>query len=347
LKGYTIPFKDRKVDIEPSSSPDSPLKESNRPNFNFNSLRQIIFQPAQAFAGVVAQPKQAWLTPIFLVLVLIVIAALASTQGANRSALASSTSRSTSLQATAQTTKTTTGSSKSSGSSSSSSSSQGGFAGVPGGGGGNVVIFQGGPGGAPPDMAGGFPMDIGGGGMVGGGTTTNSGGSSATSATSQNIWLTMLSPAVTFLLSWLVLGVLTNLLALGFGGHGKAGMAMNIAAWSTIPIGVRNLMQIFYYLASGNTIAAAGLSGFAPAANGDNWLVLLRQVLAHVDLYLFWQIGLLAVGVAVWGGLARKKSWTVAILGIVLVLALQALLGLGLEALGGVNLNIGTLLRLR
>ncbi len=323
------------MEIDPSSPADSPVKESNRPDFNFNSLRQIIFQPAQAFAGVVAHPKKAWLTPVILVLVLVVGAALASTQSTSRTSATSGNTRLSSAQATAQATRTTNGSSKTSGNSGSSSNQGGG-----------PVIIQGGPGGPPPDFGGGAVFFDGGGPVASNGTTTTSGGTTATAST-QNIGLALLSPAATFLLTWLLLGVLTNILSLGFGGHGNAGMALTVAAWSSIPAGVRSLMQLFYYLASGSSISAPGLSGFAPTANGDNWLILLQQLLSHVDLYLFWQIGLLAVGVSVWGGLARKKAWTIAVLGIGLVLILQSLIGLGLDVLGGMNLNIGTLLRLR
>jgi hypothetical protein len=106
-------------------------------------------------------------------------------------------------------------------------------------------------------------------------------------------------------------------------------------------------MQIVYYLATGNAISQPGLSGFAPAAAGSTGLAFLQHLLSRVDLYLFWQIGLLAVGVGLWGGLARKKSWAIAILAVGIIILLQSLLGLGLEALGGLNINTGLLLRMR
>jgi hypothetical protein len=154
-------------------------------------------------------------------------------------------------------------------------------------------------------------------------------------------------PAASVLITWALLGVLTNLFSLAFGGHNGTGTAMNIAAWASIPLGVRNLMQIIYYLATGSAIQAPGLSGFAPTPNTDSMLILLQQVLSRIDLYLVWQIGLVAVGIGVWGGLSWKKSIPAATLAVLVVLLLQSLLGLGLALLGNVNLNTNMLLRLR
>jgi hypothetical protein len=195
---------------------------------------------------------------------------------------------------------------------------------------------------------GGMPQGIPSGGIsnpMGGGATTTQTGTGAAAA--PNVWLSTLMPGASFLITWALLGALINLLSLAFGGHGNSLMAMNIAAWASIPLGVRSLMQLVYYLATGNGIAEPGLSGFAPTANGNTGLAFLQHLLSRVDIYLFWEIALLAVGVGIWGGLARKKSWAIAILAVGLILILQSLLGLGLEALGGLNLNTSMLLRLR
>jgi hypothetical protein len=194
----------------------------------------------------------------------------------------------------------------------------------------------------PPDavIAGGAPI-----GSAATGATASSGTSAA--AASTNLWIAGGLPAVSLLIAWLLLGVLTNLLSVAFGGLSNALMAMNISAWASIPLGVRNLMQIIYYLATGSAISAPGLSGFAPTPGTNSALIYLQQVLSRVDVYLFWQIGLLAIGITAWGGIAKKKSVPAATMAVVILLALQALLALGLQLLGNVNINTNMLLRLR
>lgn len=290
---------------------------------SLNSFRQIIFQPGLAFAGLVAQEKrQSWPAPVLFVAVLVVIAALISSQVTSTTSSqrgATGTNRTTTTQAT-RTSSGTTGNNR---------ANQGGQGGAfPGG---DFVV----PKGAIPGVA--FP----------GGTTTSEQTSAAAAAASPNIWLATLMPLASFIITWALLGALTNLLSLAFGGQGNSLMAMNIAAWASIPLGARAIMQIVYYLATGSAISQPGLSGFAPAAAGNTGLAFLQHLLSRVDLYLFWQIGLLAAGVGLWGGLARKKSWAIAILAVGILILLQSLLGLGLEALGGLNLNTSLLLRMR
>lgn len=319
---HLISTKDDDVDLEPSSL-NGTLPKKSSSSLHLNWLLQIIFQPRQTFSGIVAEEKQkTWLTPIVAVSLLLIVAALISTfLTASATPAAQVGTRTTQAAQTIRT----------------AAANRGGNQGnQPGG-------FQGAPPGALPGG------DFGGGGFVnpGGGTTTTTTGSNAATASSTNIWLSLLWPVVNFLITWLLLGGLTNLFSLAGGGKSHALMAMNIAAWSTIPIGVRNMMQIIYYLASGSAIQAPGLSGFLTVTNSQPLLIFAQFLLARVDLYLFWQIGLLAVGVAIWGGVTRKKAVVIAAVVVIIVVALQSLVGLGVTLLGNVNLNAGALLRLR
>lgn len=306
---------------EPSSQTEAfPRKASTQLHLNW--LSQVIFQPRQTFSGIVAEDsKKTWLTPIVAVSLLLIVAALISTfLTASATPAAQTGVRTTQAAQTIRT----------------AAANRGGNQGnQPGG-------FQGGPpGGFPPgaDFGGGFVAP------GGGGAPTTTTGTNTTA--SPNIWLSLLWPVVSFLITWLLLGGLTNLLSLAGGGKSNALMAMNIAAWSTVPIGVRNLMQIIYYLASGSSIQSPGLSGFLAPASGDSLLIFAQFLLARVDLYLFWQIGLLAVGVAIWGGVSGKKAVVIAAVVVIVVIILQSLVGLGVNLLGNVNLNTNALLRLR
>ncbi len=316
--------------LPPEERPAAPAPATSR----LHSLRLIFFQPHQAFVDIVHQPrKAAWLVPLVLIIALAVIAALLASQATPRTSAVTGSGLST------RTTQSSTQQSRTN----SNRQSQGGTA-QQGGGffapgdmpPGGAVVIEGGP-------AGGafFP------GAQTNGTTTSQTGQSTTASQTTNPFVATGLPALSFIITWLLLGVLTSIFSLAFGGHSGAGMALTIAAWASIPLGVRNLMQIIYYLATGSAIQAPGLSGFAPSPNGNAGLIFLQQLLSRIDIYLFWQIALLAVGVGVWGGLARKKSIPAAILVVVVVLLLQALIAMGLELLGNVNLNTSLLLRMR
>jgi hypothetical protein len=312
------------MDFDSLSQPKEQSAEPAPARQPLNSLRLIIFQPDQAFANILRQPKRTdLLIPLLLILALAVIAALLATQATSRTATTGS----------ALTTRTTQTSTQQGRTNTNGGNRQGQV--QPGAG------FPAGPGGEPPAGA----IAVPGGQIPGGATIQNP--QTASAAQNASPWVAAGLPAASFLITWLLLGVLTNLFSLAFGGHSGTGTALVIAAWASIPLAARNLMQILYYLATGAAIQAPGLSGFAPTPNKDSWLILLQQVLSRIDVYFIWQIALLAVGVSVWGGLSKKKSIPAAILVVVLVLLLQSLISLGLELLGNVNINTNMLLRLR
>jgi hypothetical protein len=329
-------FKDVIVDFESLSEPEerpSVPAPKYRPLY---ALRLIIFQPDQAFASIISQKqKSGWLAPVILILGLAVLAALIASQATTRTTITSNAFTTRSTQSGTQQSRANTNSGGRQG-----QTQQGGSGAIPVG-----------PGGELPPGAGFIPGDAGGGpaGQIPGAAapTTQTGTASSATAQTASPWVTASLPAASFLITWLLLGVLTNLFSLAFGGRSGAGMALTIAAWASIPLAVRNLMQIMYYLATGAAIQAPGLSGFAPTPGSDNWLILLQQILSRLDIYFIWEIGLLAIGMGVWGGLVKKKSIPAAVLAVVIVLLLQSLIALGLQMLGNVNLNTNTLLRLR
>ncbi len=311
------------MDLDPSSLSETTAEKYAGAPTNFTLLRQVIFQPGQAFASIIhAERKKSWLFPVLVVSVLIICAALISTFLTATPTTPAATVRTTQSAATTRTVTTNRGTTQNN---QLPGGAQGGF-----------------PGGEMPP--GGFV----GGTFPGGGTTTT--GTTATGASttsSSNIWLSLLWPVVSFLITWLLIGGFTNLFSLAFGGASHSRMALGIAAWSSIPIGVRNLAQIVYYLASGTSIQSPGLSGFLTNTNGNALLIFSQFLLARVDIYLFWQVALLAIGVGIWGALSRKKAVVIAVIVIVLVVLLQSLVGLGVNLLGNVNINTSMLLRMR
>lgn len=65
---------------------------------------------------------------------------------------------------------------------------------------------------------------------------------------------TYVLPAITSLLGvwfgWLILGGIVHLVTTLFGGRGSTILSMNIVAWASLPLVVRELIQIIYMLAT-------------------------------------------------------------------------------------------------
>ncbi len=126
-------------------------------------------------------------------------------------------------------------------------------------------------------------------------------------------------------LGWLVLSGLFHLFSTILGGRGKMSSALNIVAWASLPFALRDLLRVVFMLFVRHPISNPGLSGFSSA-------VFLSQMLANVDLFLFWQAVLLILGFHFSDGLSRGKSVAVVIL--VLLIALFAQAGLGALSAG-------------
>jgi len=124
---------------------------------------------------------------------------------------------------------------------------------------------------------------------------------------------------------WLLVGGLLHLALTMLGGRGAISVAMNIVAWSSLPLAVRELVRTASMLITHRLISSPGLEGFVPG--GDGGLALyLAAFLALVDIYIIWHILLLVIGVRVASGLSRSKVWAGVLMVILPVLLLQALL---------------------
>jgi hypothetical protein len=157
--------------------------------------------------------------------------------------------------------------------------------------------------------------------------------------------LSILGIIISFIVTWLILGSLVNLFAIAFGGQANMHIAMVFAAWSTIPIGIRGLMQIMYALATTTSIKSVGLSGFAPSVD-TSMAILLGKLLEQIDVYLIWQMILLVIGIGIMTQLDRKKPILIALSSTVTIMVIKCLFGLGLEKLSSLNLSSSVLNRL-
>ncbi|MDT8898660.1 MAG: YIP1 family protein [Thermanaerothrix sp.] len=134
-------------------------------------------------------------------------------------------------------------------------------------------------------------------------------------------------------LPWLILSSLLHL-ALTLGGSRGNGVAtFNLVAWSSVPLGLRYLVQSLAILITRQAISAPGLSGFIPS-DVTGLALFARAALAQIDLYWLWMVILLLIGVPLFSGLQRVKAWGLTLLAILLTLALQALPGYFTARLG-------------
>lgn len=136
--------------------------------------------------------------------------------------------------------------------------------------------------------------------------------------------------------AWLLWGAALYLASVFLGRSSSFGQMTRLAVWTWLPYGVRGLVQTVYILMTGAAITNAGLSGFvtqntpAMIAPGPGQLA-LTSILGKVDLYLFWHLALLSLGLMAFTGLKYRKALS-AVLAIWLVFAL---LGIVPAILGG------------
>ncbi|MCC7355688.1 MAG: YIP1 family protein [Anaerolineae bacterium] len=100
-------------------------------------------------------------------------------------------------------------------------------------------------------------------------------------------------------------GVL-HLLCLAMGGQNRFGQVLSVSAWAAMPFVLRDGVQAASMSLSKQLILQPGLSGLI-AEQG-----LTKMLAEQVDLYLFWHLLLLILGVAAMARFSRGKSLAVA-----------------------------------
>jgi hypothetical protein len=161
----------------------------------------------------------------------------------------------------------------------------------------------------------------------------------AMQATSSPVFLYVF-PAITSLggvwLGWLlVTGVLHLVLTL-LGGRGDTGSTLNIVAWSGLPYAVRDIVRTIFMLVARQLLTSPGFSGFIPAgaAGGTAYL---GQLLRLVDIYVIWNLALLVLGILASTKLSKIKAVGSVIFTVLLLLAIQALVGFLVSSLSSLN----------
>lgn len=129
-------------------------------------------------------------------------------------------------------------------------------------------------------------------------------------------------------LGWVMLAGLLHLGSTLLGGRGSMQGALNITAWASLPFAVRDVLRIIYMLSASHAITSPGLSGFATST-------FMSQILALTDIFLIWNIVLLAIGFSNADGLPRGKAVLDVLIVMGMLLSMQAGLGTLVAGIGG------------
>lgn len=147
----------------------------------------------------------------------------------------------------------------------------------------------------------------------------------AMTATSGPVFTYLLPAVVAILgvyLGWLVLGWLLHLVLTLMGSRASSRQILNVTAWTLLPFALRDIVRIVAMWNNGQLLTSLGLSGFAPAGEGT-WFIYAAALLTAVDLYFFWHILLLGVGVRAGDQLSRGKAWTAVLLVVLFLFLLR------------------------
>jgi hypothetical protein len=147
-------------------------------------------------------------------------------------------------------------------------------------------------------------------------------------------------PAVTSLaglwVSWFLLSSLMHLSLTLAGSRSQNVRSYNLAAWSYLPIAVRQLVQIVAMIATKTVVNSPGLSGFM-ASGSKGAAAFAAALLGLIDLYFIWQIILLLIGVIPLSSLKRSSAWVATAVSLIILMVLQSVPGFLSSALGGLT----------
>ena len=161
------------------------------------------------------------------------------------------------------------------------------------------------------------------------------------SATTNGPLFTVLFPAIIAIigiwLSWVILGSILHLGLTLAGNRNNTVTSLNVAAWSSMPIALRLIVQIIATVATKQVINQPGLAGFMTPTGGISTYV--SVLLGLVDIYIVWQIILLIVGARLMGNITRSKAILCVLVCVSLVLLLQAIPGTVTQVVSGMSFS--------
>lgn len=135
-------------------------------------------------------------------------------------------------------------------------------------------------------------------------------------------------------IGWLIWSGALYLLASMVGGSSSFLPVLKVVIWGWLPYALRSILQAGYITATQTLIANQGLSGFAgmPVIDTSNPFAIempstgtavLYAFLGQIDIYLFWHLALLVLGITAVTKLSRRKSVGLVLIVWVLFMAIR------------------------
>jgi hypothetical protein len=139
---------------------------------------------------------------------------------------------------------------------------------------------------------------------------------------------------------WLIFGSVLHLILTLLGGRSTMGITMNIMAWASLPLAIRQIVQFFGMLIDQRPISGPGFSGLLAetlAQGGSIPLVIVAAFLALLDIYLIWQVVLLVIGIRASSALSVMRALVSVLIALGILLIIQTGVGYGLSLLSGIT----------
>ena len=125
--------------------------------------------------------------------------------------------------------------------------------------------------------------------------------------------------AIGRIFSWLLWSGALYLLASMVGGRSGFVQMLQVVIWAWLPYALRSILQAIYITITQTSINNQGLSGFANMPTVDpstpfavelpsTGTAVLYAFLGQIDIYLFWYLALLVLGITAVTKLSRRKS---------------------------------------
>lgn len=142
----------------------------------------------------------------------------------------------------------------------------------------------------------------------------------------QPISLGLLAALGPLLLVWVVRAGILHLLGLAFGGQNTYGSLFSTAAWASLPLALRTLLQIIFIAGTRSPVVGSGLAGLMTPAEQiiSGPAGFAAGLLSTVDLFSLWYVILLGMAMWVSGRLSRNKVLIIMSIYVVLSLLLGA-----------------------
>jgi hypothetical protein len=138
-------------------------------------------------------------------------------------------------------------------------------------------------------------------------------------------------------ITWLILSSILHIsLTLG-GSRSGSGTTFNIAAWASLPIALRLIIQIIGILITQSLISHPGFSGFI-TIQGRATLI-FSILLGMIDLFFILQLVYLIIGTAHLGGVTTRKAIATVVISLGLTMLLSAIPAFVSYSISGMNIT--------